>query len=239
MNTPDANNELLLQFTKHVSTSSGQGGRGDSWKQHLEKAYFNKQVEAMKSTGPSDLSSSPEEVGFQEDVSSGLLINSLTSDDAETHVFDARSLRPSSQETVSTRIELSGSHVSGKQILSHIQATGGEIKFDRSVKVIGKSQLERLIPAEKFSPLFSPDKESVQIFMKGNDAHLVIRNSEIGHVEVKGLLEQVKSILREKQVYLSKIIINGELYWEDSAAHMGAVEQSSLREEDIIMDKVF
>ncbi|MFY0678080.1 MAG: hypothetical protein JXR18_12425 [Neptuniibacter sp.] len=239
MNTPDANNELLLQFTKNVSASSGQGGRDDSWKQHLEKAYFNKQVEAMKSTGPSDLSSSPEEVGFQEDVSSGLLINSLTSEHAEAHVFGSPYLSPDPQGTFSTRIELSSSHVSGKQNLSHIPAAGGDIKLDRSVKVIGKAQLERLIPAEKFSLLFSPDKESVQIFMKGSDAHLVIRNSEIGHVEVKGLLEQVKSILREKQIYLSKIIINGELYWEDNAAHMGAVEQSSLREEDVIMDKVF
>lgn len=238
MNEYESGIELYRTVSTTFSDLPGRSNdRDQSWKQQLEKAYFDKQVEVMKSTGPLARTSFVSELDDEFNTYStsyellSVTANSLA-DQSLAQVGRIRSLI-SPEMDISLRAEQGPSSSFQNKLGMSVEALVNRPKTEGAVEV------ERTAAIMKSLSTLTPNKDSVRILIEGNQAHLVIRNGELEPFEQTKLIEQVKNILRGKQLFLSKVIINGKIYWESKFSSIHEDLQQGTRDEDQFMDRVF
>lgn len=192
-------------------------GYDEQWQRALEKAYFEKQVAAMHSTGSQDIES---ESG--KDVTPGKADrNSAPQEETANGEGYGRVLQPD-RNAMNEVSPLCASSGALKNHPAALLSLGGTLALPASGVVlppgrvsVGTSTISASREVAMAVQGLLPSTNSVKTFVTDQGVHVIMRDPSLDGVEVLRMLKKIRDVLADGGHRLVALTLNGELIWED------------------------
>lgn len=206
------------------SSKPGAGsGHDEQWQRALEKAYLEKQVAVMRSTGPSDVGSGPvkEVLSGQPQQVSVQPNEPVVGREGQTQ---DRLLQAAKCETFQVAFAAVGSQEKSAPTVSlrpALALSGQNFMRLPSPDSVGT---EAISPSRKVSTSLQyvlPPSSSVRTLVAEQGVHVVIRDATLENAAVLRLLKKIRDVLAEENQRLVAVTLNGERIWENQDLFSG------------------
>jgi len=208
-------NTKMLDSRSLAADSSAGSGFDEQWQRALEKAYFEKQVEVMRSVGPlvdsevvPDILTAPETLSvFSQEGAPvpGQAISAISVPDGA--IF---------QLTPEGACSLPANLVNR---LSQLQTLQGAAPEDSGWQQINTMQrANSALPSRIAFPQlqgFLPPTSSIRTVVSEDGVYVIIRDSSLQKADILNLLGEIRNFLAGENQRLLGITLNGRLVWED------------------------
>lgn len=203
-------------------------GNNEQWQRHLEKAYFERQRDAMRTADDGALpnptaGTEPEETWLNSQAEPGIP-ESVVADARQSQVLQVSNDSAYREATpgIPAKSGVLRPPVAGSDPLGAVGNRHTVQKTDVPNNHRRTQAVQKAMPAWRG---VLPETSSVSILRSDNGAHLVIRDESLGARETLRLLGRLRVLFAEQGEPLAAITLNGEAVWQLSDRSEGDVDE--------------